>query len=124
MILGWFFEENRFHAKLARSALSTVVSNIDKTRVSAFTASGKKHKALCINGLTRDICTKTDAHGLVKTQFQVTNNDIERFRVSGGTQGKVEYTMSTIDGNIRSKGEIFLCDDDGVSIISDIVSKI
>lgn len=67
------------------------------------------------------MCTKTDQYGLMEKQFRVTNDEIERFRVSGGTGGKVEYFVSTTDQKIRSKGEIFLCDDNGISIISDIV---
>jgi hypothetical protein len=43
-------------------------------------------------------------------------------RVPGGTGGKMEYSVSIIGKNIQAKGEIFLCDDNGISIISDIVS--
>ncbi|CAF1169499.1 unnamed protein product [Rotaria sordida] len=117
---GWFFEENRFRAKLARTALSTVVSNIDRKRVSHFTGSGLKYKTLCMDGLTYEMCIKTDGDGLVKKQFQLSNNNVQNFRVSGGTYGKVEYFLSTIDKTIQRKGEIFLCDDNGISIISDI----
>jgi hypothetical protein len=122
--LGWFFEENRLRAKLATSALSTIVDNINEKRVSYFTASGKQYKSLCIEGLTYEMCLKTDAHGLIKKQFQINNNDIQNVRVPGGTGGKVEYFVSTIDKNIQTKGEIFLCDDNGISIISDIVKYI
>ncbi|CAF4000174.1 unnamed protein product [Rotaria sordida] len=117
---GWFFEENRFRAKLARTALSTVVSNINRKRVSHFTGSGLKYKTLCMDGLTYEMCIKTDGDGLVKKQFQLSNNNVQNFRVSGGTYGKVEYFLSTIDKTIQTKGEIFLCDDNGISIISDI----
>ncbi len=53
-----------------------------------------------------EMCTKIDAHGL----FEVTNNDIQRFRVQNGIARK-----KTIDRNIQSKGEIFLYDDNGIS---------
>jgi hypothetical protein len=43
-------------------------------------------------------------------------------RVPGGIGGKMEYSVSIIGKNIQTKGEIFLCDDNGISIISDIVS--
>jgi hypothetical protein len=117
-LLGWLFEENRFRAHLATTALSTLVDNIDEKRVSFFTASGKAHRSLCIDGLTSEICTKTDAKGLIKKQFQISNDDIQQFR---DLNGKVNYSVSTIDKNIQTKGEIFLCDDNGISIISDIV---
>jgi hypothetical protein len=107
---------------LATSILSTTVDNIDGKRLSYFTGSGKRYKPLCIDGLKREMCTKTDTHGLITKQFQVTNNDIEQFRVPGGSGGKVEYSVSTPDKHLQTKGEIFLCDDNGISIISDIVS--
>jgi hypothetical protein len=122
LFLGWFFEENRNRTKLATSALSIILDNIDEKRVSYFTATGKRYKSLCIDGLTYEICIKTDAHGLIKKQFKLTNNHIQHFRIPGGITGKVEYSISTIDKNIQTKGEIFLCDDNGISIISDIVS--
>ncbi len=43
-------------------------------------------------------------------------------RVPGGIGGKMEYSVSIIEQNIQTKGEIFLCDDNEISIISDIVS--
>ena len=79
---------------------------------------------MCIDGLQREMCTKTDTHGLIEKQFQVTNDDIEQFRVPGGQGGKVEYSVSTPNHELQARGEIFLCDDNGVSIISDIVSSI
>ncbi|UJR24530.1 hypothetical protein I4U23_005905 [Adineta vaga] len=114
---GWYFEENRFRAKLARTALSTVVNDVNKKRVAYFTGSGKKYESLCLNGLSLDLCVKTDAYGLLKKQFHLSNNDVQRFRIS---DGHVEYFISTINRDIRTKGEIFLCDDNGISIISDI----
>jgi hypothetical protein len=67
---------------------------------------------------------KTDARGLIKKQFQISDHDVQQFRVPGGRAGKVEYFVSTIDNKIQTKGEIFLCDDNGISIISDIVSHL
>ena len=118
--LGWYFEHNLVRAKLARTALSTVVNEVNRKRVAYFTGSGKKHKTLCLEGLTSEMCVKTDAHGLLKKQFRLSNDDVQHLRIPGG---KVEYFVSTNDGNLRSKGEIFLCDDNGISIISDIVNK-
>jgi hypothetical protein len=104
--------------------LSSTVDNIDGKRVSYFTGSGKRNKPLCIDGLKHEMCTKTDKHGLITKQFQVTNDEIEQFRVPGGSGGKVEYSVSTPDKHLQTKGEIFLCDDNGISIISDIVGFI
>ncbi|CAF3713943.1 unnamed protein product [Adineta steineri] len=117
---GWFFEENRIRAKFIRSIISPFVDNIDKKRISYFTGSGKKHKSLCIDGLTYEMCTKTDAHGLIKKQFQISNNDIKQLRIPGGKYGKIEYSVTALKQNMKTKGEIFLCDDNGISIISDI----
>lgn len=109
---------------LATSILSTTVDDIDGKRVSYFTGTGKRYKPLCIDGLEREMCTKTNTHGLIEKQFRVSNDDIERFRLEGGSGGKVEYSVSTPDKHLQTKGEIFLCDDTGISIISDIVSFI
>ncbi|UJR34269.1 hypothetical protein I4U23_021673 [Adineta vaga] len=117
---GWFFEENPFRAGLARSILGTTVHDIDRKRVAYFTGSGIRYKALCIDGLKNEMCTQTDSNGLIETQFRLSNNDIDLFRVPGGSGGKVEYSVSTIDKNLQKKGEIFLCDDHGISFISDI----
>jgi hypothetical protein len=122
LILGWYFEDNPFRAMLATSILSATVDHIDGKRVSYFTGSGKRYKPLCIDGLKHEMCTKTDTHGLIEKKFQVTNDDIEQFRVPGGSGGKVEYSVSTTDKTLQTKGEIFLCDDNGISVISDIVS--
>lgn len=122
LISGWYFEDNPFRAMLAISILSATVDNIDGKRVSYFTGSGKRYKALCLEGLKQEMCTKTDTHGLIGKKFQVSNDDIEQFRVVGGSGGKVEYSVTTLDKTIQEKGEIFLCDDNGISVISDIVS--
>lgn len=102
--------------------LSTTVDDVDEKRVSYITASGKRYKPLCVDGLKNEMCTKTDKDGLIGKQFQLSNNEIERFRVPGGSGGKVEYTVSSTNKGLQAKGEIFLCDDNGISIISDIVS--
>jgi hypothetical protein len=85
--LGCFFQENRFRAKLATSALSTIVDHIDEKCLSYFTAT------------------------IIKKQFQLTNNHVQHFRVLGQISAKVEYFVSTMDKNIQTKGEISLCDD-------------
>ncbi|CAF1466096.1 unnamed protein product [Adineta ricciae] len=117
---GWFLEVNPIRARLATTILLTTVGDVDQDRIAYFTGSGKEHRALCIDGLKNEMCTYTDSHGLIQKQFKLSNDDIQLFRVSGGTGGKVEYSVSTVDKNIQKKGEIFLCDDNGISVISDI----
>ncbi|CAF3375956.1 unnamed protein product [Rotaria socialis] len=117
---GWLFSENRFRAALAEAALLTAVDDIDEQRVASFTASGRRYIPLCIRGLKHEMCAKTDKQGLIGKQFQVSNDDIEQFRISGGSGGRVEYSVSTYDNKTHAKGEVFLCDDNGISVISDI----
>ena len=107
---------------LGTAILSIVVDGVDYSRVSYFTARGISSQALCVNGLKHKMCAVTDSDGLIKTHFQVSNQEIEQFHVPGGNGGKVEYSVSTQNKALRAIGEIFLCDDNGISIISDIVS--
>ena len=118
--LGWFLQENRLRAKLMKIMLSVIVKNIDKKRIAYFTANGKQHETLCIDHLIDHSCTKTNTEGLIKRQFSITNKNLRYFRISNGS---IEYFMSTNDKKIRVKGESFLVDDNGISIISDIVSS-
>ncbi|CAF0948162.1 unnamed protein product, partial [Didymodactylos carnosus] len=119
---GWYFEQNPIRSLLARSVLSTTVSNIKEERVAYFTASGKRYRPLCLEGLTTQLCTKTNEEGLVSTQFRISNDNIEKFRQPGGVGGKVLFQLSTINSQqyVKSTGEIYLCDDNGISFISDI----
>jgi hypothetical protein len=107
---------------LGTAILSAAVGNLVQNRVSYLTASGKGSRPLCVDGLKHKMCAVTDSDGLIKTQFQVTNNEIELFRIPGGNEGKVEYSVSRANEAIQATGEILLCDDNGISIISDIVS--
>ncbi|CAF0818129.1 unnamed protein product [Didymodactylos carnosus] len=119
---GWFFEENPFRSFIAHTALSTTVSDINEERVAYFTASGKKHRELCLEGLSKQLCTETDNKGLISTKFRISNNDIEKYRQPGGVGGKVLFQVSTFNTYqyINETGEIYLCDDNGISFISDI----
>jgi len=80
----------------------------------------KKGKNICINGLNRPMCTKTDDEGRIKNTFTMTNQEIELFRQPGGNGGKLLYQVSVEKKNIRTTGEIYLCDDNGITFISDI----
>ncbi|CAF4512849.1 unnamed protein product [Didymodactylos carnosus] len=110
---GWFFEENPFRSFIARTALSTTVSDINEERIAYFTASGKKHRELCLEGLSKQLCTKTNNKGLISTKFRISNNDIEKYRQPGGVGGKILFQVSTFNSYeyINETGEIYLCDD-------------
>jgi len=66
------------------------------------------------------MCTKTDGDGRIKNNFIMTNQEIELFRQPGGTGGKVLFQASVPNKKIKTTGEIYLCDDDGITFISDI----
>jgi hypothetical protein len=108
---------------LATSILSTTVAHIDQKRVAYFTGSGKRYRPLCLDGFQYEMCTRTDEHGLIEKQFRLSDDAIQTLRVPGGSGGKVEYFVTTPDKSLQKKGEIFLCDDNGISVISDIVSR-
>lgn len=115
---GWYYEENPVKALVMEKSLETIVQrDLDRQRVKMFTAEGKENKKVCIDGLTRSICTQTDGEGRLKTQFQLTNNDVENLREN---DDKLVYKMSVPFKRVKSIGEIHLCDDDGVTFISDI----
>jgi phosphatidate phosphatase APP1 len=119
---GWYYEENPIQAFLMEKSLELIVrKDLDKNRVKMFTAEGKKKKDLCIDGLSRSMCTKTDGDGRIKNTFTVTNQEIELFRQPGGATGQVSFQASVLNNNnMKAMGEIYLCDDDGVTFISDI----
>lgn len=118
---GWYYEENPVQALLMEKSLELLVQkDLDKNRIKMFTAEGKERKSLCVNGLNRMMCTVTDEEGRIKNTFALTNDEIESFRQPGGNGGKVLYQVSAMDKGLRATGEIYLCDDNGVTFISDI----
>ena len=98
-----------------------MIDDIDEKRVSYLTASGRSHQYLCLNGFQNEICTKTDDSGLFHKQFRIENHNIEKTLISNDFQRKIPYSVSTKEKDLEMFGEIFLCDDNGISIISDIV---
>ncbi|CAF4495410.1 unnamed protein product, partial [Rotaria sp. Silwood2] len=66
------------------------------------------------------MCTKTDDEGRLKNTFKMTNQEVELFRQTGGGNGKIVFQASVRNKNLKGTGEIFLCDDHGVTFISDI----
>ncbi|CAF1112169.1 unnamed protein product [Didymodactylos carnosus] len=117
---GWYYEDNPVQATIMTKALSIGIKNVDKERIRLFTASGEDDKKLCVEGLNRAMCTKTDDEGRIKNTFQMTKEEVQSFIQPGGNGGKVTYTVSTPNKKLQAKGEIYLCDDNGISFISDI----
>jgi phosphatidate phosphatase APP1 len=63
------------------------------------------------------MCTKTDDEGRIQNIFTMTNEEIELFRQSAD---KLLFQASVTNRNIQTTGEIYLCDDNGITFISDI----
>jgi len=118
---GWYYEENPIQATLITKSLQLLMKEkVDKERVKLFTASGEDDKSLCIDGLNRAMCTKTDDEGRIKNTFTMSNDEIQRFKQPGGNGGQVLFQVSTPDKKLKAAGEVYLCDDNGISFISDI----
>jgi phosphatidate phosphatase APP1 len=115
---GWYYEENPVQALLMEKSLELMLQkDLDKNRIKMFTAEGKENKNICINGLNRPMCTKTDDEGRIQNIFTMTNEEIELFRQSAD---KLLFQASVTNRNIQTTGEIYLCDDNGITFISDI----
>jgi phosphatidate phosphatase APP1 len=118
---GWYYEENPVQALIMEKSLELIVQkDLDRNRIKMFTAKGKKRKELCIDGLNRAMCTRTDDDGRIRNTFTMTDEEIELFRQPGGNGGKVLFQASVPNKNLQTTGEIYLCDDNGITFISDI----
>ncbi len=118
---GWYYEENPIQALLMQKSLELIVQkDLDRNRIKMFTAEGKERKYLCIDGLNREMCTQTDDNGRIKNIFTVTDQEMQTFRQPGGNGGKVLFQISVPDKNLRRVGEVYLCDNHGITFISDI----
>lgn len=118
---GWYYEENPLQARLMEKSLEIVVrKDLDINRVRMFTAEGKKKKDICIDGLSRSMCTKTDDDGRITNTFAVTNEEVELFRQPGTSDGRISFQASIPKTTLKATGEIYLCDDEGITFISDI----
>ena len=118
---GWYYEESPVKALLMEKSLEIIVrKDLDRNRVKMFTAEGKEKKNVCIDGLNRPMCTTTDDEGRIKNTFTMTNQEIQSFRQSGGNGGKILFQASVPKKKIQTTGEIYLCDDNGITFISDI----
>ncbi|CAF0949264.1 unnamed protein product [Adineta ricciae] len=118
---GWYYEENNVQAKILEKSLELVVKkDLDNNRIKLFTAEGEKNKDLCVDGLNRSMCTKTDDEGRIKNTFQLTDAELKQFIQAEGNTAKLFYQASVPNRNIRATGEVYVCDDNGVTFISDI----
>ncbi|CAF3569262.1 unnamed protein product [Rotaria sordida] len=118
---GWYYEENPVQTLLMEKTLELIVQkDLDRNRIKMFTAEGKKRQDVCIDGLNREMCARTDDDGRIKNTFIMTNQEIELFRQPGGNGGKVLFQVSVPKRNLYATGEIYLCDDHGITFISDI----
>jgi len=82
-----------------------------------FTTDGEINKDLRVDGFDRIIYTKTDDKGRIKNIFLMANSEIDRFR---RTNEKIIYETSVLNKNLEANGEIYLCDNSGVTFTSDI----
>ncbi|UJR32132.1 hypothetical protein I4U23_019600 [Adineta vaga] len=118
---GWYYEENYLKAKAIEKSFEKIIKkDFDFNRIKLFTADGEENKDICINGLNRSMCTKTDDEGRIKNPFQITNDEMNRFVRGDGNAAKVLYQVSVPNKNIHAAGEIYLSDDNGITFISDI----
>lgn len=118
---GWYYEENYLKAKAIEKTFELIIKkDLDFNRIRVFAADGEEKKDLCIDGVNRSMCTTTDDEGRLKNPFQITDNEMNQFVRADGNTAKVFYQVSVPNKNIRATGEIYLCDDNGVTFISDI----
>lgn len=115
---GWYYEEDPIQAYLMQKSLEKIIDkNFDLNRINLFTADGEERKTVCIDGLNRTICTMTDDEGRINHTIQIRQNELTKFVQ---LNEKLLYQISVPNKNIRATGEIYLCNDQGITFISDI----
>ncbi|CAF0878562.1 unnamed protein product [Rotaria sp. Silwood1] len=118
---GWYYKEDPLQAELLESTLEKVIGkDLDINRIKLFTADGQENENLCIFNFNQSICTYTNDEGRIKNTFQISENEIDRLVQSDGNGAKILYQLSVVNKNIRATGEVYLCDDDGITFLSDI----
>ncbi|CAF0736930.1 unnamed protein product [Rotaria sordida] len=118
---GWYYEEDPLQAKVMEKILEkTIEKDFDINRIKLFTADGQENKKVCIDNFNQSICTHTDHEGRIKNTFQISKNEIDQLIQSDINGTKILYQQSVFNKNIRTIGEIYLCDDNGITFISDI----
>jgi hypothetical protein len=92
---GWYYEEDPIQAVIMEKSLEKVIKkDLDISRIRMFTADGKERQPLCIDGLNRTMCTRTDDEGRIKNTFQMRHDEIR----------KVLYQVSDAKKNVRTTG--------------------
>ena len=102
---GWFYESDLIQSKLMELSLQKVIKkdlNVDRIRV--FTAAGREHRRLCIDGLNRSMCTVTDDEGRIQNTFQMSNQEVRGLTRTDNGVSKVLYQVSEPNKNIRATG--------------------
>ena len=118
---GWYYEDDPVQAYLTQKSLEKIIGkNLDLNRINLFTADGQESKSVCIDGLDRTMCTITDDQGRINNTFRIRQNELTRFVQSNGNNPKLLYQISVPNKNLRATGEIYLCDDQGITFISDL----
>ncbi|CAF1012916.1 unnamed protein product [Rotaria sp. Silwood1] len=118
---GWYYQEDILKAEVMKTTLRIAIGpNINMNRVKLFTAEGQEHETVCIDNFNQRICTRTDDEGRIKFTIRIGNNEINRFIQSDGNGAKMVYQMSVLNNNIHATGEVYLCDDNGITFLSDI----
>ncbi|CAF4035329.1 unnamed protein product [Rotaria sp. Silwood2] len=115
---GWYYKEDLLKAEIMEKMLEKVVQqSVNINRIKLFTAEGQEHKSVCIYNFNKPICTRTDDEGRIKSTIRISKNEIDRLIQSGA---KILYRLSVLNKNIQATGEIYLCDDNGITFLSDM----
>jgi len=115
---GWYYKEDPLQAYVMQTSLEKIIGkNLDRNRIKLFTADGRKKQKLCLDDWKRPLCTVTDEEGRIENTFQIQENELKQLV---HTDTKFLYQMSVSKNNLRSTGEIYLCDDQGMTFISDL----
>ncbi|CAF3553175.1 unnamed protein product [Rotaria sp. Silwood1] len=118
---GWYYEEDFQQARIMQTTLESIVGkDLDGSLIKLFTADGKEKKNVCIDNLNKPICTLTDDEGIIKNTLQISQNEINRLIQYDNNGSRILYRLSVLNKNIQATGEVYLCDDNGITFISDI----
>ena len=120
---GWYYEEDYIQAKIVEKSLEEILNkDFDFNRINLFAADGEKNKNVCIDNFNRTICTNTDDEGRIDNNFQFNETELNQLtRINdNNNQTKLLYQVSVPKKNIRLQNEIYLCDHQGYTFISDI----
>ncbi|CAF1012898.1 unnamed protein product [Rotaria sp. Silwood1] len=118
---GWYYQEDILKAEEMETTLQIVIGqNINMNRIKLLSAEGREHETVCIDNFDKYICTNTDDEGRIKFTIRISDNEINQFIQSDGNGAKIVYQMSVLNNDIHATGEVYLCDDNGITFLSDI----